>query len=119
MTQLEQAREFNTTRIATPPKCTVPRDNRIEVSTACELTLGTTQTWIKEVVMRPYCKQFCKELTVEEEAGGNIVNRKLRFTVYSIVGWFDDSGIYHELILFGSDPDWVSEMHIAVEDLNG
>ena len=69
--------------------------------------------------MRSYCKQFRKELTVEEEVAGNILNRKVRFTVYSIVGWFDDPGIYHELILFGSDLDWLSEMHISVEDLNG
>lgn len=69
--------------------------------------------------MRCYCKQFFKELTVEEEAGGKVVNRKVRFTVYSIVGWFDDPGVYHELILFRSDMDWLSEMQISVEDLNG
>ncbi len=69
--------------------------------------------------MRCYCKQFCKELTVEEEAGGSIVNRKVLFTAYSIVGWFDDPGVYHELILLRSDLDWLSEMHISVDDLNG
>lgn len=69
--------------------------------------------------MRSYCKQYCTELTVEELAGGNIVNRKVRFDVYSIVGWFDNPGIYHELILFASDLNWLSEMQISVKDLNG
>jgi hypothetical protein len=30
-----------------------------------------------------------------------------------------DPGVYHELILFGSDLDWLWGMHVSVEDLNG
>lgn len=62
---------------------------------------------------------YLKEMTVEEAAGGNIVGRKVRFTVYSVLEWFDDPGVYHELILFGSDLNWLWEMHVSVEDLNG
>lgn len=69
--------------------------------------------------MRCYCKQLWKELSVEEAAGGNIANLKVRFAVYSIAGWFDEPGVYHELILFRSDLDWLSAMHISVEDPDG
>ena len=61
-------------------------------------------------------RSYFKELTVEEEVGGNIVSRKVRFAVYQIASWFEAPGIHHQLILFTSDLDWLSEMHISVED---
>lgn len=92
----------------------------IEAATAVELRNKVRRKQrLRTSFVRCYCKQVCKELTVEEEAGGNIVNRKVRFIVYSVMGWFDDPGVYHELILFRSDLDWLSEIHISVEDPDG
>ena len=65
-----------------------------------------------EVLMRSYFK----ELTVEDEAGGNIVSRKVRIAVHPILSWFDGFANYHQLILIGSDLEWLSQMHISVED---
>jgi hypothetical protein len=59
-------------------------------------------------------RSYFKELTVEEEAGGNVVSRKVRIVVYPILSWFDDLGYYHQLILCGSDLDWLSKMHVSV-----
>jgi hypothetical protein len=66
---------------------------------------------VEEIPMRSYFK----ELTVEEEAGGNIIKRKVKLVVHPILSWFDGLGIYHELVLFGSDLDWLSEMHVSVD----
>jgi hypothetical protein len=61
-------------------------------------------------------RSYVKELTVEEEAEGTVVSRKVRFVVYPILSWIDDEEFFHQLILFGSDLDWLSEMNITVED---
>jgi hypothetical protein len=82
------------------------------MSTTSSRQRDTHRPRIGEVLMRSYCK----ELTVEEEAGGNIVSRKVHFVVYPILRWFDNQGIYHELILFKSDLDWLSEMHVSLEE---
>jgi hypothetical protein len=42
-------------------------------------------------------------------------SRTVHFVVYPILSWFDNKGIYHELILFKSDLEWLSEMHVNVE----
>lgn len=67
---------------------------------------------IEEVIMRSYFK----DVTVEEEVGGNVVSRTIRFSVHPILRWFDGLGDFHQLILFGSDLSWLSEMHISMED---
>lgn len=59
---------------------------------------------------------YFKQLTVEEEKGGNVMSRKARIAVYPILEWFDDLGVYHDLILFGSDLDYLSEMNVSIED---
>ena len=61
-------------------------------------------------------RSYFKELTIEEENGGNIVSRTVRVAVYPICSWFDAQGIYHQLTLLGSDLDWLSEMHISIEE---
>jgi len=60
-----------------------------------------------------------KELTVEQEVGGCIVSRTVLFPVYTVLQWFDDSGIFHQLMLCGSDLEWLSKMHVAIEDRSG
>jgi hypothetical protein len=60
-------------------------------------------------------RSYIKEVTVEDQAYGNIISRKVRVPVFPILDWFDQSDIYHELTLFGSDLDWLSQMHITVE----
>jgi hypothetical protein len=67
---------------------------------------------IEEIVMRSYLK----ELTVEEEVGGKIVSRKVEIAIYPVLRWSDGLGIYHQLILFGSDLDWLSKMQISLVD---
>jgi hypothetical protein len=64
-------------------------------------------------------RSYFKELTVEEESEGNVVSRKVRIVVHPILSWFDDLGNYHQLLLCGSDLEWLSEMHISVEERNG
>jgi hypothetical protein len=61
-------------------------------------------------------RSYFKEVEVEEGAEGNVMRRRARVLVYPILSWFDDESAYHQLILFGSDLDWLSEMHIGVED---
>jgi hypothetical protein len=46
-----------------------------------------------------------------------VTSRKARIADCPIFEWFDDVGVYHELILFGSDVHWLSEMNISIEDL--
>ena len=70
----------------------------------------TGKQWIEEVIMRPYFK----DVTVEEKVGDNVVSREIRFCVYSVLEWFDDLGIFHQLNLFASDLNWLSEMHICI-----
>ena len=47
--------------------------------------------------MRPYLK----DVIVEERTGDNVVSPETRFCVYSVLEWFDDLGIFHQLTLFG------------------
>ncbi|MGO9435169.1 MAG: hypothetical protein ACLPH3_12710 [Terracidiphilus sp.] len=53
---------------------------------------------------------------VEEEDRGNGISRNARTADYSIIEWFDDFGVYHDLILSGSDVAWLSEMNVSIED---
>jgi len=62
---------------------------------------------------------YFKELTVEEEKWGNVMCRKTRIAVYPILAWFDDLGVYHNLILYGSDVAWLSEMNISIKGQAG
>lgn len=64
--------------------------------------------------MRPYFK----DVTVEEEVGGKVVSREIRLVVYPVLRWFDDLGILHQLNLFASDLNWLSEMRICIEESN-
>jgi hypothetical protein len=57
---------------------------------------------------------YLKELTVEEDTGGNIVSRIVQIVVYPILNLSDDLGINHQLIFMGSDLDWLSEMRVSV-----
>ena len=61
-------------------------------------------------------RSYSKELIVEEEVGGKIVSRTVEIAVYPILRWSDGLGVYHQLILFGSDLDWLSQMHISLVD---
>ncbi len=82
-------------------------------SVAKPLDRGSKQSdW--ELLMEFYMKQ----LTVEEETRGIVMNRKAQIAVYPILGWFDDLGVHHDLTLCGSDVDWLSEMNVCVEDLD-
>jgi hypothetical protein len=64
-------------------------------------------------------RSYFRELTVEEETRGSVISRKVRIVVHPILSWFDDQGGYHQLVLCGSDLEWLSEMHISVEDRIG
>ncbi len=59
---------------------------------------------------------YFKELTVEAKNGGKVISRKARIAVYPILEWFDDLGVYHDLILIGSDVNWLAEMGVSIED---
>jgi hypothetical protein len=54
----------------------------------------------------------------DEEGERNVMSRKVRIADCPIFEWFDDVGVYHELILFGSDVHWLSELNISIEDLH-
>ena len=54
----------------------------------------------------------------EEKDERNVMSRKPRIGDCPILEWFDDVGVYHELILFGSDVHWLSEINISIEDLD-
>jgi hypothetical protein len=60
---------------------------------------------------------YMKQLTVEEVKGGIVVNRKAQIAIYPVLEWFDDLGVYHDLTLFGSDVDWLSEMNVSMEEI--
>jgi hypothetical protein len=59
---------------------------------------------------------YIKQLTIEEEKGGIVMRRNAKIAVYPVLEWFDDLGAYHELTLFGSDVNWLSEMNVSIED---
>lgn len=59
---------------------------------------------------------FFKLLTVEEQDEGNVRSRKPRIPVHSILDWFDDLDVYHQLILSGEDVNWLSRMHVAIKE---
>jgi hypothetical protein len=61
-------------------------------------------------------RSYFKELTIEEDACGNIVSRTVLFPVYRVMQWFDDLGGYHQLTLCGSDLHLLSEMRVSVKD---
>jgi hypothetical protein len=56
------------------------------------------------------------EFYLGEKDERNEMSRKARIADCPILEWFDDVGVYHELILFGSDVHWLSEMNISIED---
>lgn len=78
-----------------------------------EVAGGVNEQSDQELPMEFYMKQ----LTVEEERGGIVMSRKAQIAVYPVLEWFDDLGVYHDLTLFGSDVDWLSEMKVSIEDL--
>ena len=47
---------------------------------------------------------------------GNVMSRKARIPVHSIFDWFDDIGVYHQLILSGEDVNWLSRMNVDIKD---
>jgi hypothetical protein len=59
---------------------------------------------------------YFKALTVEAKSGGKIVSRRARTAVYPILEWFGDLGVYYDLILSGSDVNWLSEMNVSIGD---
>jgi hypothetical protein len=59
-----------------------------------------------------------KLLTVEEEDEGNVMSRKAGILIHPILDWFDDLGVYHQLILSGADVNWLSTMNISIKDRN-
>jgi hypothetical protein len=61
---------------------------------------------------------YFKQLTIEEEIEGIVMSRKAQIAICPILAWFDDLGVYHDLTLFGSDVDWLSEMNVSIEDLD-
>jgi hypothetical protein len=63
-----------------------------------------------EVQMRFYLRQ----LTVEEGDGGNVTSRGARTAVHPILDWFDDLGVYHQLILSGPDVVWLSKVKVSI-----
>jgi hypothetical protein len=67
---------------------------------------------VEEVLMRSYLKS----LTVEEEVGCNVVSHEIQLVVCPILRGCDGRGVYHRLILFGSDLNLLSEMHISIKD---
>ena len=61
---------------------------------------------------------YFKLLTVEEQDEGSVMSRKARVPVHSILDWFDDLGVYHQLILSGADVKWLSRMNVDIKDRN-
>lgn len=61
---------------------------------------------------------YLKLLTIEEEDERDVMSRKARIPVHSILDWFDDLGVYHQLILSGTDVNWLSRMNIDIKDRN-
>jgi len=47
-------------------------------------------------------------LTDEAMNGGRVIGQK-------IFEWFDDLGVYHDLILIGSDVMWLSKMGVSIK----
>jgi hypothetical protein len=41
--------------------------------------------------------------------------KRVRIAVYPVHEWFDDLGVYHDLILTGSDVNWLSEMGVSIK----
>ena len=60
-------------------------------------------------------RSYLKSLTVEEEVGGNVVRHEIQFVVDPILRWCDGLGIYHQLTLFESDLNLLSELHISIK----
>jgi len=58
------------------------------------------------------------EFYFEEKDERNVTSRTARIADCTILEWFDDLGVYHELILFRSDVHWLSEMNISIENLD-
>lgn len=44
------------------------------------------------------------------------MSRKARNPVHSILDWFDDLGVYHQLNLSGEDVNWLSRMNVNIKD---
>ena len=61
---------------------------------------------------------YFKELTVEEEKAGIVMSRRALIAVYPALEWIDDLGACHDLTLFGSDVEWLSEMNVSLEDIH-
>jgi hypothetical protein len=61
---------------------------------------------------------YFRHLTVKEGDGGDVINRKARIVVHPILDWFDDLGVYHQLIFSASDINWLSKVKISIKDLN-
>jgi hypothetical protein len=62
-------------------------------------------------------RSYFKEVTVESEARGSVISRTVLVCVYPVFTWFDSDGIYHELLLFESDLELLSQLHILVDDV--
>jgi hypothetical protein len=60
-----------------------------------------------------------KELTVEEKSDGRIAIRTVLFPVCTVLQWLDESGGFHQLMLRGSDVEWLIKMRVAIESRNG
>ncbi len=58
---------------------------------------------------------YFKELTVKAKDGRKVMSRKARIADYPILEWFDDLGVYHDLILTGSDVNWLSTMGVSIK----
>jgi hypothetical protein len=47
---------------------------------------------------------------------GNVMSPKARIPVHPILDWFDDLGVYHQLILSGADVNWLCKMNVSIKD---
>jgi hypothetical protein len=54
------------------------------------------------------------EFYFEEKDERNLMSHEARIADYPVLEWFDDHGVYHELILFGSDVHWLSDINISL-----
>lgn len=57
---------------------------------------------------------YFEQIIVMENDGGNPVSSKTRIVDRPVLEWLDQLGVYHDLILSGSDARWLSEMEIAI-----
>lgn len=57
---------------------------------------------------------YFKLLSVGEQDEDSVMSSEARVLVHSILDWFDDLGVYHQLILSGADVKWLSRMNVDI-----